>query len=88
MIKDCGLFRNKARAIVDTSRILLDEYDGEVPKTREELMKLPGVGRKTANVVMSTAFGIPAMRWTPTSFGSPTASDWPTRKTRPGRKNN
>lgn len=61
MIKDCGLFRNKARAIVDTSRILLEEYDGEVPQTREELMKLPGVGRKTANVVMSTAFDIPAI---------------------------
>lgn len=61
LIKDCGLYRNKAKAIVDTSRILLEEYDGEVPRTREELMKLPGVGRKTANVVMSTAFGIPAI---------------------------
>ena len=61
MIRDCGLFRNKARAIVDASRMLLEEYDGQVPRTRDELMKLPGVGRKTANVVMSTAFGIPAI---------------------------
>lgn len=61
LIKDCGLFRSKARSIVDTSRILLDEHDGEVPRSRDELMKLPGVGRKTANVVMSTAFGTPAI---------------------------
>lgn len=60
-IKDLGLFRNKARQIIETSRILLDEYDGEVPKTREQLMKLPGVGRKTANVVVSNAFGTPAI---------------------------
>lgn len=60
-IRDLGLFRNKARQIVETSRILLDEYDGEVPRTREQLMKLPGVGRKTANVVVSNAFGTPAI---------------------------
>jgi len=61
MIKDCGLYRSKAKAIIDTSRILLHEYNGEVPRTREELMKLPGVGRKTANVVLATAFGVPAI---------------------------
>lgn len=61
MIRDCGLYRAKAKAIIDTSRILLEEYDGQVPRTREELVKLPGVGRKTANVVLSTAFGVPAI---------------------------
>lgn len=61
LIKDCGLYRNKAKAIVDMSRMLLEQHGGEVPATREELMKLPGVGRKTANVVLSTAFGVPAI---------------------------
>src|SRR5690606_13370434 len=54
-------YRAKAKAIIDTSRLLLEEYDGQVPRTREELVKLPGVGRKTANVVLSTAFGVPAI---------------------------
>lgn len=61
LIRDCGLYRNKARAIINTSRLLLEKYGGEVPRTREELMKLPGVGRKTANVVLATAFGVPAI---------------------------
>lgn len=60
-IRDLGLFRNKARQIVETSRILLEEYDGEVPRTREQLMELPGVGRKTANVVVSNVFDTPAI---------------------------
>jgi endonuclease-3 len=56
-----GLYRNKAKSIVATARILADRFDGEVPRTMEELTALPGVGRKTANVVMSNAFGIPAI---------------------------
>ncbi|MBO8141957.1 MAG: endonuclease III [Firmicutes bacterium] len=60
-IRDCGLYRNKARHIVELSRRLLEDYDGKVPTSREELMKLPGVGRKTANVVLSNAFGVPAI---------------------------
>ncbi len=60
MISSVGLYRNKGRAIVQTSRILLQKHAGEVPGTREELEALPGVGRKTANVVLSNAFGIPA----------------------------
>jgi len=60
-IKKCGLYKNKTRNIIEASRILVAEYGGEVPKTREELTKLPGVGRKTANVVLSNAFGIPAL---------------------------
>lgn len=60
-IKRVGLYRNKAKNIHATARILRDQYGGAVPRTREELEKLPGVGRKTANVVMSVAFGIPAI---------------------------
>lgn len=57
LIKGCGLFRNKSKSIVETSRILVDEYNGKVPEDLESLIKLPGVGRKTANVVLSSAFG-------------------------------
>lgn len=60
-IRTIGLFRNKAKNIKKLSQMLIEEYNGEVPRTREELMKLPGVGRKTANVVVSVAFGIPAI---------------------------
>lgn len=56
-IRTIGLFNSKAENIIKTCRILLDEHDGEVPRTREELESLPGVGRKTANVVLNTAFG-------------------------------
>ncbi|MDQ6418168.1 endonuclease III [Paenibacillus sp. LHD-117] len=60
-IRRIGLFRSKASNIQKLSRILLDKYDGEVPETHEGLTELPGVGRKTANVVMSNAFGVPAI---------------------------
>lgn len=60
-IYSCGFYKNKSKNIVETSRILLEKYDGQVPDTIEELMTLPGVGRKTANVVASNAFGIPAI---------------------------
>lgn len=60
-IQTCGLYKNKAKNILAATQILLDEYAGEVPHTREELMRLPGVGRKTANVVMSVGFGLPAL---------------------------
>ena len=56
-IKTIGLYRNKAKNVVALCRRLLDDFGGEVPRTREELMTLPGVGRKTANVVLSMAFG-------------------------------
>lgn len=55
-IKSIGLFRNKAKFIIQTSKMLLEEYDGQVPDTRKELLKLSGVGRKTANVVLANAF--------------------------------
>lgn len=60
-IKELGLFRSKARNIIEMSRRLLAEHGGEVPREREELEKLPGVGRKTANVVLSNAFDVPAI---------------------------
>lgn len=56
-IKTIGLFRNKAKNVIALSRKLVDEFGGAVPRTREELVTLPGVGRKTANVVLSMAFG-------------------------------
>ena len=60
-IRDCGLFRSKAKNIMAACQKICDEYHGEVPQTIEELMKLPGVGRKTANVVVSIIFDIPAI---------------------------
>ena len=60
-IKDCGLFRNKAKNIMATCEILSKEYNGEVPQDFDTLLHLPGVGRKTANVVTSIAFGRPAI---------------------------
>lgn len=60
-IKGVGLYKNKARNILAAVNIILKEYGGQVPREREELMKLPGVGRKTANVVMANAFGLPAI---------------------------
>ncbi len=61
IVKPCGLFHTKARDIVGLSRMLLDCYGGELPDTMEELTKLPGVGRKTANLVLGDIFGKPAV---------------------------
>ena len=60
-IRDCGLFRSKAKNIMATCRTLVEEFDGEVPEDFDTLLKLPGVGRKTANVVSSVAFNRPAI---------------------------
>lgn len=60
-IRDCGLFRTKAKNILATCQILCQKYHGEVPQNYEELVALPGVGRKTANVMLSVAFGQPAI---------------------------
>ena len=60
-IKSIGLFNSKAKHIIQTCRILIDKYNSEVPETRKELEALPGVGRKTANVVLNTAFGKPTI---------------------------
>ena len=60
-IKTIGLYRGKAKNVIATCRILVDEHGGEVPPTREALERLPGVGRKTANVVLNVAFGEPTI---------------------------
>lgn len=60
IIKPCGLSPTKSKAIYNLSHILIDEHNGEVPESFEDLEKLPGVGHKTASVVMSQAFGVPA----------------------------
>jgi endonuclease-3 len=60
-IKTIGLYRSKARHLVEASRMLVELHGGEVPRTRAELEALPGVGRKTANVVLNVAFGEPTM---------------------------
>ena len=60
-IRTIGLFNTKAKNVIAAARILVDEFDGEVPKEREKLETLPGVGRKTANVVLNVAFGQPTI---------------------------
>lgn len=60
IIRPCGLSPTKSKAIFNLSHILIDKYNGEVPETLEELEELPGVGHKTASVVISQAFGVPA----------------------------
>lgn len=60
-VKTIGLWRNKAKNVIALSQMLLDDFNGVVPQTRDELMRLPGVGRKTANVVMNEAFGQPTI---------------------------
>jgi endonuclease-3 len=61
LIKTIGLYRNKARNVIALSEALIVRYGGEVPRTRDDLVTLPGVGRKTANVVLNTAFGQPTL---------------------------
>ena len=60
-IRTIGLYRAKARHLLETCRILLQRHGGQVPRTREELEALPGVGRKTANVILNVAFGEPTL---------------------------
>jgi endonuclease-3 len=61
IVKPCGLGHTKARDIVATARLLTEEYGGTVPDTMEELLKLPGVGRKSANLILGDVFGKPAV---------------------------
>ena len=61
LIHDCGLFRSKAKNLLATCQLLVDKHNCQVPPNFEELVELPGVGRKTANVMLSQAFGVPAI---------------------------
>ena len=60
-LKSLGLYRRKSRQVLEASRILMEKHGGEVPHTREELESLPGIGRKSANVILSTVFNAPAL---------------------------
>ena len=60
-IRSCGLFRNKAKAIIASSSMLLERYAGEVPSDMDALLRLPGIGRKIANLIMGDSFGVPAV---------------------------
>ena len=61
LISTCGLYKNKARNLIATAHIVAERYDGRVPDTKEELVALPGVGNKSANVILSVGYGIPAV---------------------------
>jgi len=61
LVKSTGFYRHKAKNIIGLASGVMTEHDGKLPSTREELMKLPGIGRKSANVILSVGFGIPAL---------------------------
>ena len=60
-VKSCGLYRQKSKSLIAAARIIVEEHDGMIPESFEQLVRLPGVGRKTANVIISSAFGQPAL---------------------------
>jgi endonuclease-3 len=61
LLKPTGFFRNKTNSVMRLGQVLVEQYDGEVPRTLDELVKLPGIGRKTANVILGNAFGVPGI---------------------------
>ncbi len=82
LIHSTGFFRAKARNLVGMATAVVDRFGGEVPTAMEDLVTLPGVGRKTANVVRSVAFGLPGCRSTPMSSACRSGSASPRRPTR------
>ena len=60
-VKSCGLYRQKSRSLIAAARIIVEEHNGKIPESFDQLVRLPGVGRKTANVIISSAFGQPAL---------------------------
>ncbi len=60
-VRRCGLYRHKSRYLIEAAKIIVERYGGRIPDQREELIKLPGVGRKTANIIISSAYGQPAI---------------------------
>ena len=82
IIQSTGFFRNKTTSIIGLGQALVERHDGEVPRTLDELVKLPGIGRKTANVILGNAFGVPGLT-VDTNFGRLVRRlDW-TRETDP-----
>jgi len=76
-IRTLGLYRTKSRHAIEMAKILVDQHEGQVPETQVELEALPGVGRKTANVVLNTLYGHPTIAGGyPCSFGWPTEPGW------------
>lgn len=61
IIRPCGFYRSKANHLIGAGRVMVESFQGQVPRTMEEIMTLPGVGRKTANVVLSNAYGVPGI---------------------------
>ncbi len=61
IIKSCGLYKTKARNIIDMAQMILNDFDGKVPDNMEDLLKLPGIGRKTANLILGDVFGQPSV---------------------------
>ncbi len=82
LLKPTGFFRAKTNSVMRLAADLVERFDGEVPPRMKDLVTLPGVGRKTANVVLGNAFGSPASRSTRTSAGWCAASAGPRRRTR------
>ena len=82
MIRPTGFYRNKATSLIGLGAALVERFDGEVPGNLPDLVTLPGVGRKTANVVLGDAFGVPGSPWTRTSAGWSGAGAGPRRTTR------
>ncbi len=83
IVKPTGFYRNKTKSIQGAARMIEQDFNSEVPRTMPELLKLPGVARKTANVVLGTAFGLnEGSSSTRTSSGSPAGWDSPRKRTR------
>lgn len=80
LIHNIGLYRNKAKNIIACAKELVERFDGEVPSSMKQLTSLSGVGRKTANVVMSVAFDIPALAVDTQLKGSASVWDWQSRR--------
>ena len=87
-IKTIGLYNTKAKNIIGTCKILLEKYGGEVPRTRAELEALPGVGRKTANIILNTVFGEATIAVDTHIFGSATVPVWRREKRRSKSRKN
>ena len=85
-LKGCGLYRNKSRYLVEASRMIVDDFGGVLPDNFTGLTSLPGIGRKSANVILNVAFGKPALAVDTHVFRWPVAWAWPRRRAPLGSK--